>query len=191
MSDKPKPKVQLVGQDGNVFNLLGICTKALKRADQYDEAKELQNRVTSCGSYAEALSIMLDYVDAETVTVMTTMIDDIDRNNEDDAYNLLPPSLEKILPKLYATEKKSPKNKIVYAKFFATMAYWTWFVLEGSWDEDHEDFIFFGLVHGHEKEYGYFSLKELESVGESNPLYRVERDLYFTPTPLSKITEHK
>ena len=63
MSDKPKPKVQLVGQDGNVFNLLGICTNALKRAGQSEEAKELQNRVTSCGSYDEALVIMYEYVD--------------------------------------------------------------------------------------------------------------------------------
>jgi len=64
-SNKPKPKVQLVGQDGNVFNLLGICTKALKRADQYEEAEEFQKRVMSSDSYNEALAIMLEYVDAE------------------------------------------------------------------------------------------------------------------------------
>jgi hypothetical protein len=27
-----KPVVQLVGEDGNVFNLLGICCRALKKA---------------------------------------------------------------------------------------------------------------------------------------------------------------
>jgi len=64
-SNKPKPKVQLVGQNGNVFNLLGICTKALKRADQDEEAGKLQSRVLSSGSYDEALAIMLEYVDAE------------------------------------------------------------------------------------------------------------------------------
>jgi hypothetical protein len=63
MNDKPKPKVQLVGQDGNVFNLTGICTKALKRAGQYEEAQELQKRIWKCGSYEEALSIMLEYVE--------------------------------------------------------------------------------------------------------------------------------
>jgi hypothetical protein len=63
MSNKPKPKVQLVGKDGNVFNLIGICSKALKRAGQHEEAKELQNRVMSCGSYDEALCIMLEYVE--------------------------------------------------------------------------------------------------------------------------------
>jgi hypothetical protein len=63
MSDKPKPKVQLVGQDGNVFNLLGICVRALKKAGQDNEAQELQKRVLGCGSYDEALVIMLEYVE--------------------------------------------------------------------------------------------------------------------------------
>jgi hypothetical protein len=109
----------------------------------------------------------------------------IDRNNnEDDPYNLLPPSLEKTLPKLYATEKIPTEEKIVYAKFFAPNTRWTWYVLEGNWEYD--DFIFFGLVHGLEEEFGYFSLNELESV--TNPLYRVERDLHFQPTLLSNFT---
>ena len=118
-----------------------------------------------------------------------TTINKRDRSNEDDAYNLLPPSLEKILPKLYVTEKIPTNKKIVYAKFFLPFIWWTWFVLEGSWNEDKEDFKFFGLIHGIEKELGYFSLNELENIGVSNPsLCRIERDLYFTPIPLSKIT---
>ena len=40
-----KPEVQLIGQDGNVFNLLGICTKALKRAGQADKAKDMTERI--------------------------------------------------------------------------------------------------------------------------------------------------
>jgi hypothetical protein len=63
MSDKPKPKVHLVGQDGNVFNLLGICIRALKKAGQSEESQELKNRVFGCGSYDEALAIMLEYVE--------------------------------------------------------------------------------------------------------------------------------
>lgn len=106
-----------------------------------------------------------------------------DHSDESDACNLLPPSLEKILPKLYATEKTPVNKKIVYAKFFAPNSRWTWFVLEGEWSTEHEDFIFFGLVHGFEKEYGYFSLNELKSV--TNPFHRIERDLYFEPTELS------
>jgi hypothetical protein len=63
MKGKSKPKVQLIGQDGNVFNLLGICVRALKRARQHEEAQELQKRTLRCGSYEESLSIMLEYVE--------------------------------------------------------------------------------------------------------------------------------
>ena len=78
MSNKRKPKVQLVGENGNVFNLLGICTRALKRADQYEEAQKLQERVMSCGSYNEALAIMLEYVDETGGS---------DSDDEDDSYD--------------------------------------------------------------------------------------------------------
>ena len=63
MCGKSKPRVTLVGQDGNVYNLLSICINALKRANQDKEAQELKDRVFGCGSYGEALSIMLEYVD--------------------------------------------------------------------------------------------------------------------------------
>jgi hypothetical protein len=63
MADKEKPRVCLVGEDGNVFNLLGICTRALKKAGQREEAQELQKRVLECGSYDAAIGIMLEYVE--------------------------------------------------------------------------------------------------------------------------------
>lgn len=116
------------------------------------------------------------------ILTMTTE-NKIDRDNESDAYNLLPSSLEKILPKLYATEKIPEEKKIAYAKFFAPNSRWTWYVVEGAWNEDREDYIFFGLVEGFEREYGYFSLNELRGI--TNPFHKIERDLYFEPTELS------
>lgn len=56
-----KPKVQLTGKDGNVFNLLAICTSALKKQKMFDEATELQSKVFAAKSYDEALSLMSDY----------------------------------------------------------------------------------------------------------------------------------
>ena len=56
-----KPSVKLTGEDGNVFNLLGICTKALKRAGSDDKSKELRSRVFAAKSYDEALAIMGEY----------------------------------------------------------------------------------------------------------------------------------
>ena len=45
----------------------GVCTDvvafALKDAGYYDKAKEMANRVTSSGSYEEALSIMCEYIE--------------------------------------------------------------------------------------------------------------------------------
>lgn len=58
-----KPVVQLIGQDGNVFNLVGICSRALKKAGRFEEAKAMQERVFKAGSYSEALSIMGEYVE--------------------------------------------------------------------------------------------------------------------------------
>ena len=60
-NEKIKPKAKLVGKDGNVFNLLGICGRALKQVGQRDKVTEMQTRVFNCGSYDEALLIMSDY----------------------------------------------------------------------------------------------------------------------------------
>ncbi len=58
-----KPVVQLTGEDGNVFNLVGICSRALKKAGRVEEGKAMQQRVFGCGSYEEALAIMGEYVE--------------------------------------------------------------------------------------------------------------------------------
>lgn len=54
--------VQLTGEDGNVFNLIGIVSKALTRAGERDAAKEMTAKVFASGSYEEALGIMAEYV---------------------------------------------------------------------------------------------------------------------------------
>jgi hypothetical protein len=57
-------------------------------------------------------------------------------------------------------------------------------VTEGS--EEGDDFLFFGLVDGQEKELGYFRLSELESA--RGPLgLRIERDLHWRPRALKEI----
>ena len=63
MEEFIKQKAEIIGEDGNVFNLIGICSRALKRARYYDKADEMTNRVTSSHSYEEALSIMCEYIE--------------------------------------------------------------------------------------------------------------------------------
>jgi len=70
--DYEKPKVILVGTDSNVFALLWKCQKALRAAGQLDAVKEIQEKVTSCGSYDEALCIMMDY--CEVVIILLSYI---------------------------------------------------------------------------------------------------------------------
>lgn len=60
-----KPVVKLIGEDGNIFNLLGICIRALKRNGQRDLVPEMVEKVTSSNSYEDALAVLLDYVDVE------------------------------------------------------------------------------------------------------------------------------
>lgn len=93
--------------------------------------------------------------------------------------NLLPEEVRKILPTLYAQEREP--DPIVYVKFFAPISHWAWYATEF----DNED-IFFGWIHGDHPELGYFSLSELESILIGG-LLPIERDLFFTPTPLSMV----
>jgi DUF2958 family protein len=99
---------------------------------------------------------------------------------------LLTEELRAQLTTLYAQENE--KDPIIHAKFFTPWTSWTWLVTEGSQEED--DFIFFGYVIGLEAEWGYFSLRELESVRGPGGL-SIERDLYFTPKRKSEIPDFK
>ena len=59
-----KPRAKLIGADSNVFNLLGIASRALKAVGRDDEAVEMGNRVLNSSSFDEALGIICEYVDA-------------------------------------------------------------------------------------------------------------------------------
>ena len=93
---------------------------------------------------------------------------------------LLTKALEARFKKIGRQENE--KDPLVIAKFFDPQSGWTWFATEYIPEEQ----LFFGMVHGLEKELGYFSLTELESIKGRFGL-GIERDLYFSEKPLSKI----
>ncbi len=62
-----KPDCPLIGQDGNIFNLVGIASRTLRGAGQKDAAKEMSDRVFASGSYDEALCIIGEYVNITSV----------------------------------------------------------------------------------------------------------------------------
>ncbi len=58
-----KPKCPIIGADGNIFNIMAAASNTLKRSNLAAESKEMCSRVTSSGSYEEALGIIMEYVE--------------------------------------------------------------------------------------------------------------------------------
>ena len=53
-------KVKLVGEDGNIFDLLGICRRALQKAKRMELWDEFYADATS-GDYNHALTSIAEY----------------------------------------------------------------------------------------------------------------------------------
>ncbi len=60
--ERLKPDCPLLGADSNIFSLMGIASRTLKRSGMADEAKEMCDRITDSDSYNEALGIIGEYV---------------------------------------------------------------------------------------------------------------------------------
>ena len=61
--ERQKPKCPLIGADSNVFVLMGLAAKTLRRSGMSAEAKEMSERVMDCKSYDEALNTIGEYVE--------------------------------------------------------------------------------------------------------------------------------
>ena len=66
-SKQSKPNCPLIGQDGNIFNLVGIASRTLKRNGLTSEANEMTSKAYKSGSYEEALGIIGEYVNITSV----------------------------------------------------------------------------------------------------------------------------
>ena len=101
-----------------------------------------------------------------------------------DAYNLMPKTIQKQLPKLYSTQKELVGDKTAYARYFFPMGAYTAYILE----YDPKTRIGFGAVTmGYGWELGNMSLDEMQEVKVHG--LGIERDLYFTPCKLHEIEE--
>ena len=54
MNKDDRPNAPIIDADGNVFNLIGICSRSLKDAGYPDKAKKMTERVTSSKCYESA-----------------------------------------------------------------------------------------------------------------------------------------
>lgn len=61
-SEQKKPDCKLIGEDGNIFNLMGIASKILRQNGMAEEAVEMRDRIRASESYDEALCIIGEYV---------------------------------------------------------------------------------------------------------------------------------
>ncbi|WP_394683356.1 hypothetical protein, partial [Schaedlerella sp.] len=62
---KDRPKLQLIGHEGNIFSIAADACRLLSRNGQRKEADEMYDRVFQAGSYHEALGIISEYVETE------------------------------------------------------------------------------------------------------------------------------
>jgi Protein of unknown function (DUF2958) len=102
------------------------------------------------------------------------------RTLAEQARTLLPPEIAERLPPLYSQEDRGD-GAIALVKLFTPWTSWTWYVSE----YDPEQRLCFGVVVGREREFGYFSLDELQGIRGPGGL-TIERDLYWKPRPLKE-----
>jgi hypothetical protein len=94
-------------------------------------------------------------------------------------HQMMTKELSSKIPKLYSQEEVS--DPTVVAHYFTPYGRGDWFVIE--WDGED---MMYGLADLGYPELGYFSLSELESAYRGG-LPLVERDLHWTPVPLSEV----
>jgi hypothetical protein len=58
-----KPTVQLSGEDGNAFFVIGRCSQALRKAGLEEDAKEFREKCLNAASYDEVLRLAMKYCD--------------------------------------------------------------------------------------------------------------------------------
>lgn len=61
-SEQKKPDCKLIGEDGNIFNLMGIASRTLRQNGMAEQAVEMRDRIRASGCYDEALCIIGEYI---------------------------------------------------------------------------------------------------------------------------------
>ena len=60
---KQKPDCELIGKDGNIYNLIGLAAITLQENGMAEQADEMWERIKDkAGSYYDALNIIMEYV---------------------------------------------------------------------------------------------------------------------------------
>lgn len=59
----PEVTVQMTGEDGNVFSIIGRVSEALRQAGHSDQVSAFVNEVTDADSYDAALAVVMQWVE--------------------------------------------------------------------------------------------------------------------------------
>jgi len=167
-----------------------LLTRPIPAIESDPISREQQNRNMAAflGSLAQEMNIPAERaICVGRGTVVTA--DKRAANNKIRGMKLLTKELRGKLPRLYSQDSKGGKA-VAYLKLFTPSSSWSWYATEGESVLDEQsrevDYRFFGLVDGHCKELGYFSLSELESVNGPMGL-PIERDLHWNPKTLEEV----
>ena len=57
-----KPTCKLIGEDGNIFNVIGLVSRSLKKAGMKDKSEEFTKKAFASHSYDEVLALATKYV---------------------------------------------------------------------------------------------------------------------------------
>ena len=162
-------------------------------SDPISRKEQTENMGQFLNNLASDFGIPQNHAIATGNTVAVERAKKVVANDNIRGMKLFPKEIRETLPDLYAQDGKGGKA-VVNVKFFAPSSSWTWYVVGGEpmLDESgkEQDFRFFGLVDGHEKEFGDFLLSELEEVRGPMGL-PIERDLHWKPKALEEIAPEK
>ena len=63
--ERQRPSCPFAGQNGNIFHLICLASRVLRKKGMMAELKEMQDRIMGgdCRSYEEALGIISEYVE--------------------------------------------------------------------------------------------------------------------------------
>ncbi len=158
-------------------------------SDPIDRKEQAENMGQFLSDLASDAGIPQTHAIATGNTVAVEHAKKVIANDKIRGMKLLPKEIREQLPPLYSQDGKGGKA-VVYVKYFTPSSSWTWFATEGEPVQEESqkevDYKFFGLVFGHEREFGYFLLSELEEVRGPMGL-PIERDLHWEPKTLEEI----
>lgn len=99
---------------------------------------------------------------------------------------LLTDEVKALIPPLYSTEKDP--DPMVPVKFFNAYGGGTWYVVEGGVSEVTGAYVLYTYVTGlGTDEMGFADPDEMQAIEVVPGLGAIERDLYWTPVPLSVV----